>query len=76
LRFALLRKLGWQGLIRFDQQRALFKDLVRGLVLVPFHGTKLRENWLVRMVFRKQSGERLDRRPQPSTMESNGVRYV
>jgi flavin-dependent dehydrogenase len=76
LRLALLRKLGWRGLIRFDQQRALFKDAVRGLVLAPFHGTKLRENWLVRMAFRKQPGESLNRRPQPSTAESNSVRYV
>jgi hypothetical protein len=76
LRLALLRKLGWQGLLRFGQQRALFKDVVRGLVLMPFHGTKLRENWLVRMAFGKQSGEKLNRQPQPSTMESNGVRYV
>ena len=76
LRLALLIKLGWRGLMRFGQQRALFKDVVRGLVLLPFHGTKLRENWLVRMAFGKQSGERLNRRPQPSTAESNSVRCV
>jgi hypothetical protein len=46
------------------------------LVLLPFHGTKLRENWLVRMAFGKQSGERLNRRPQPSTAESESVRCV
>jgi hypothetical protein len=51
LRLALLRKLGWRGLIRFKQQRALLKDLFRGLLLVPFHGIKLRENRLVRMMF-------------------------
>ena len=51
LRLALLRKLGWRGLISFKQQRALLKDVFRGLFLVPFHGTKLRENRLVRMIF-------------------------
>ena len=51
LRLTLLRKLGWRGLIRFKQQLALLKDLFRGLFLVPFHGTKLRENRLVRMMF-------------------------
>jgi len=51
LRLALLRKLGWRGLFSFRQQRALFKDLLRGLFLVPFYGSKLRENWLVHMMF-------------------------
>jgi flavin-dependent dehydrogenase len=51
LRLALLRKLGWRGLFSFRQQRALLKDLLRGLFLVPFYGSKLRENWLVRMMF-------------------------
>ena len=51
LRLALLRKLGWRGLISFRQQRALLKDVFRGLLLVPFRGRKLRENWLVRMKF-------------------------
>src|SRR5579864_2535228 len=51
LRLALLRQLGRRGLIRFKQQRALLKDLFRGLLLVPFHGIKLRENRLVRMMF-------------------------
>lgn len=74
LRLALLIKLGWRSLMRFGQQRALFKDVARGLVLVPFHGTKLRKNWLIRMAFRKQSGERLNRRPQPSAAESSSVR--
>src|SRR6202166_2919290 len=50
LRLALLRKLGWRGLISFGQQRVLLKDLFRGLFLVPFHGTKLRENRLGRMM--------------------------
>jgi hypothetical protein len=52
LRLALLRKLGWRGLIRFSQQRALLKDVFRGLLLVPFHGTKLRESRLVRLALR------------------------
>jgi flavin-dependent dehydrogenase len=51
LRLALLRKLGWRALTRFDQQRALLKDVVRGLFLVPFHGSKLRENRLVSLFF-------------------------
>src|SRR6202007_1142268 len=51
LRLALLRKLGWRGLISFKQQRALLKDVFRGLFLLPFHGTKLRENRLVRLIF-------------------------
>jgi hypothetical protein len=50
LRLALLGKLGWRGLSSFDQQRALLKDLFRGLFLLPFYGTKLRESRLVRMV--------------------------
>jgi len=51
LRLALLGKLGWGALIRFKQHRALLKDVFRGLFLVPFRGTKLRENRLVRMMF-------------------------
>jgi hypothetical protein len=51
LRLALLGKLGWRGLNSFDQQRALFKDVSRGLFLVPFYGTRLRESRLVRMIF-------------------------
>jgi flavin-dependent dehydrogenase len=52
LRLALLAKLGWRGLFRFSQQRALLKDVFRGLLLVPLHDTKLRESKLVRMIFR------------------------
>ncbi len=52
LRLSLLSKLGWRGLISFSQQWALMKDVFRGLLLVPFHGSKLRENWLVRWAFR------------------------
>jgi flavin-dependent dehydrogenase len=51
LRLNLLGKLGWRGLISFDQQRALFKDVSRGLFLVPFYGIRLRENRLVRLIF-------------------------
>ena len=51
LRLALLRKLGWRGLISSGQQRALLKDMFRGLFLVPFLGTKLRESRLVRLMF-------------------------
>ncbi len=62
LRLALLRKLGWRALINFKQQRALLKDLFRGLFLVPFYGVNLRKNWLVRMKFSsretKQARER------------------
>jgi flavin-dependent dehydrogenase len=51
LRLALLGKLGWRALTNFKQQRALLKDVFRGLFLVPFYGTKLRDSRLVRMVF-------------------------
>ncbi|MGC1486071.1 MAG: tryptophan 7-halogenase [Candidatus Acidiferrum sp.] len=51
LRLSLLRKLGWRALANFRQQHALLKDVFRGLLLTPFRGTKLRENWLVRMKF-------------------------
>ena len=51
LRLALLGKLGWGGLISFNQQWALFKDVLRGLFLVPFYGVKLRENRLLRKIF-------------------------
>ena len=51
LRLALLGKLGWRAWIRFGQQRALLKDVFRGLALVPFRGTKLRESRLVRRMF-------------------------
>jgi len=50
LRLSLLEKLGWRGLFSFNQQRALFKDVFRGLFLVPFYGTKLTESRLVRML--------------------------
>jgi len=40
-----------RALTNFRQQHALFKDLFRGLFLVPFFGVNLRKNWLVRMKF-------------------------
>ena len=61
LRFNLLGKIGWRALIRFRQHRAFWKDVLRGMSLVPFYGVKLRNNWLVRMKFspreRKISGK-------------------
>ena len=51
LRLALLGKLGWRGLVCFNQHRALLKDVFRGLFLVPFSGTKLRESRLVNVMF-------------------------
>ncbi len=51
LRLSLLRKLGWRGWLRFNQQRAFLKDVFRGLLLLPFRGVKLRESTLVRMLF-------------------------
>jgi flavin-dependent dehydrogenase len=54
LRLALLRKLGWRALINFRQQQALLKDVLRGLFLVPFYGIKLREDRLVRAMFRSR----------------------
>lgn len=35
LRLALLKKLGWRAWIRFEQQRALMKNVFRGLLLMP-----------------------------------------
>jgi flavin-dependent dehydrogenase len=54
LRLSLLRKLGWRALFNFRQHRALLKDILRGLSLVPFYGSKLRKNWLVRMKFQSR----------------------
>lgn len=51
LRFVLLRKLGWRGWMEFRQQKALARDIMRGLALLPFHGRKLRQNWLVQRKF-------------------------
>ena len=50
LRLLLVRKLGWRGLMWFSQHRALLKDVLRGLLLVPFYRAKLRESRLVRMI--------------------------
>ena len=51
LRLNILGKLGWRALIRFRQQRAIWNDILRWLLLVPFRGSNLRKNWLVRMKF-------------------------
>lgn len=51
LRLALLWKLGWRGWFQFRQHRALARDLLRAVVLILFHGRKLRESWLVRRAF-------------------------
>src|ERR1700751_2498812 len=50
LRLWLVRKLGWAGLMWFSQHRALLKDILRGLLLVPFYRAKLRESRLGRMI--------------------------
>jgi hypothetical protein len=50
-RLALLSKLGWRALICFSQQWEWLKDVFRGLFLVPFYRTKLRENKLIQSVF-------------------------
>jgi flavin-dependent dehydrogenase len=54
LRLALLRKLGWRGWIYMRQHRALLKDLLRGLFLLPFRGARLRESSVTRWVFPSQ----------------------
>ncbi|HXJ05005.1 MAG TPA: tryptophan 7-halogenase [Candidatus Acidoferrum sp.] len=51
LRLALLSKLGWRGLLSFRQHRELLKDVMRALFLLPFRGSNLRRNWLVRRKF-------------------------
>lgn len=63
VRLALLGKLGWQGLAQFKQQHALFKDILRGLALLPFHGAKLRQNVLVKRAFRSHKIEKISRAP-------------
>ncbi|HVB34697.1 MAG TPA: tryptophan 7-halogenase [Patescibacteria group bacterium] len=50
LRLALLAKLGWRAFTCFRQQRALAMDLLRGLSLLPFHGTRLRKSRLLRIL--------------------------
>jgi flavin-dependent dehydrogenase len=71
LRLALLGKLGWRGLIRFSQHRSLLKDVVRGLVLLLFRGTKLRESSLVRMAVgtREPGFAAQDVAPSPTYLE-------
>jgi hypothetical protein len=67
LRLALLGKLGWQGLIRVGQQRALLKDVLRGALLVPFHDIKLREvRWYAWLSVPTSSN------PRPRTRHSAG----
>lgn len=51
LRLMLLRKLGWRGWTQFRQQGAMLRDFLRGMALIPFHGKKLRKNWLVLRMF-------------------------
>jgi len=66
LRLALLYKLGWRGWTHFRQQRALARDLLRGLALVPFYGCRLRNNWLVAKTFplRENGPKRADAMPE------------
>jgi len=73
LRLALLRKLGWRGLFRFRQQRALLKDMRRGLFLVPFYGSKLRENRLVRAMFRSPETRRARERSGSEPLLSRNI---
>jgi flavin-dependent dehydrogenase len=68
LRLALLGDFGWRGLIRFSQQRALLKDVLRGLLLVPFHGTKLRESRMVRLAFHSRELARAHKRRRDRTI--------
>jgi flavin-dependent dehydrogenase len=70
LRLALLGKLGWRGLTRFSQERALLKDVLRGSLLVPFHGTKLRESRLARMAFGTRENRVLRRACRTSSNSS------
>ena len=51
-RLSLLRKVGWPGWRRFDQQRQLLKDVFGGLCLLPLRGTKLRESRMVQRMIR------------------------
>jgi flavin-dependent dehydrogenase len=51
LRLDLLAALGWRGWTQFRQHRAVLRDFLRGVALLPFHGRKLRQNWLVRRTF-------------------------
>ncbi|MFZ0923078.1 MAG: hypothetical protein WA020_08435, partial [Candidatus Acidiferrales bacterium] len=74
LRLMLLRKLGWRGWTRFSQQRALLRDVFRGLALLPFHGKKLRESKLVRRMFpvREMAAAGMDAAPG----SANGARNL
>ncbi len=74
LRLMLLRKLGWRGWTRFSQQRALLRDVFRGLALMPFHGKKLRENRLVRRMFPVREMAAAGRDAAPDSV--NGARNL
>lgn len=74
LRLALLGKLGWRGWIRFSQQRALLKDVFRGLFLLPFRGAKLRENMLVRIMF--PSSETLSTRSDAAPVSAGNTKVL
>ncbi|MGH9684937.1 MAG: NAD(P)/FAD-dependent oxidoreductase [Candidatus Acidiferrales bacterium] len=65
LRIALLGKLGWRGLMRLGQHRALLKDVLRGLLLAPFHGANLRESKVVRMAFHSREMKAADKKVSP-----------
>jgi flavin-dependent dehydrogenase len=73
LRMALLRKLGWRGFFRFSQQRALLKDLFRGLFLMPFFGSKLRENPLVRLLFSSRETKQARERSTSDALLSRNI---
>jgi flavin-dependent dehydrogenase len=74
LRLMLLRKLGWRGWTRFGQQRALLRDVFRGLALLPFHGKKLRESKLVRRMFPVREMAAAGRDAAPGS--ANGARNL
>ena len=73
LRLALLRKLGWRGWIRFCQQRALLKDVFRGLIMLPFRGVKLRQIRIVRKMFAPREMAGASARTTQNSAEVSGV---
>jgi flavin-dependent dehydrogenase len=73
LRLSLLKRLGWRALINFKQLRALLKDLFRGLFLVPFFGSKLRKNWLVRMKFSSRETKQARERSASDALLSRNI---
>jgi flavin-dependent dehydrogenase len=76
LRLALLRKLGWRGWILFSQHRALLNDVFRGVFLLPFRNSKLRDSRLVRRKF--PSGEMVSARTDaaPGSAEPIKLRAI